>query len=99
MTRIGIDFGGTKIEAAALAAGGEMVARRRVPNPGAYDAAIEAVRGLVAEVEAEAGHHKATVGMGIPGSISPKTGMMRNANSTPARSRKRNSRASAEPSG
>jgi len=82
MTRIGIDFGGTKIEAAALASHGDVVARRRVPNPGAYEAAVEAVRGLVAQVEAEAGVQEATVGVGIPGSISPKTGMIRNANST-----------------
>jgi fructokinase len=78
MTRIGIDFGGTKIEAAALAASGEIVARKRIPNPGAYEAAVEAVRGLVAEMH----FPDATVGLGIPGSISPKTGLIRNANST-----------------
>jgi len=78
MTRIGIDFGGTKIEAAALASNGEIVARKRVPNPGAYNAAVEAVRGLVADMECP----DATVGLGIPGSISPKTGLIRNANST-----------------
>src|SRR6185437_15230416 len=82
MTRIGIDFGGTKIEAAALASSGEIVARQRVPNPGAYEAAVEAVRGLVAEIEADAGLQGATVGLGIPGSISPRTGLIRNANST-----------------
>ena len=82
MTRIGIDFGGTKIEAAALAGHGEIVARRRVPNPGGYAAAVEAVRDLVTRVEADAGVRDATVGLGIPGSISPKTGLVRNANST-----------------
>ena len=71
MTRIGIDFGGTKIEAAALADHGEVVARRRVPNPGAYEAAVEAVRELVAQVESDVGVQGASVGIGIPGSISP----------------------------
>jgi fructokinase len=75
--RIGIDFGGTKIEAAALAPSGEIVARERTPNPGSYEAAIEAVAGLVAKV----GPERATVGVGVPGSISPKTGLIRNANS------------------
>ena len=46
MIRIGIDFGGTKIEAAALAADGEVVARERRPNPGSYAAAVEVVREL-----------------------------------------------------
>lgn len=78
MIRIGIDFGGTKIEAAALASNGEIVARKRVPNPGAYEAAVIAVRDLVREV---AGGETHTVGLGIPGSISPKTGLIRNANS------------------
>jgi fructokinase len=82
MTRIGIDFGGTKIEAAALAGSGEIVARKRVPNPGDYAAAVEVVRDLVARIEADAGVRDATVGLGIPGSISPKTGLVRNANST-----------------
>jgi len=62
MTRIGIDFGGTKIEAAALSAEGEIVARQRTPNPGEYDAAVAAVRDLVAGIEAEAGVKKEIVG-------------------------------------
>ena len=81
MFRIGIDFGGTKIEAAALDAQGAVVARERIPNPGAYAAAVEAVTGLVERIEAQAGG-RATVGVGVPGSISPATGRMRNANST-----------------
>ena len=80
MTRIGVDFGGTKIEAAALDDSGAVIARRRVPNPGGYDAAISAVVGLVEAIEAEAGS-VARLGVGVPGSVSPKTGMMRNANS------------------
>ena len=80
MIRIGVDFGGTKIEAAALDASGAVIARRRTPNPGGYDAAIAAVAELVAAVEAEAGP-VTRIGVGMPGSISPKTGMIRNANS------------------
>jgi fructokinase len=81
MMRIGIDFGGSKIEAAALAPDGSMPARIRVANPGGYDAALGAVQALVARVEADLGC-RGTVGVGLPGSISPANGLMRNANST-----------------
>jgi fructokinase len=81
MIRIGVDFGGTKIEVAALDAAGAFAARVRKPNPGVYDDALEVVRELVAEVERQAGVTGATVGFGLPGSLSPKTGRMRNANS------------------
>jgi fructokinase len=81
MIRIGVDFGGTKIEAAALEAEGAFVARVRKPNPGDYEAALETVRELVTEAEWQAGVSGATVGFGVPGSLSPKTGLMRNANS------------------
>lgn len=81
MIRIGVDFGGTKIEAAALAADGEVVARVRAPNPGAYAPALETVRDLVAEAERAAGAHVPAIGVGIPGSLSPRTGLVRNANS------------------
>lgn len=81
MVRIGIDFGGTKIEAAALSAQGEFVARVRRPNPGDYAQAVETVAELVAEAERQAGGREATVGVGLPGSLSPRTGRMRNANS------------------
>src|SRR6185312_13076973 len=81
MIRIGVDFGGTKIEAAGLAADGAFVARVRRPTPGAYAPSLEAVRALVAEVERQAGLSGATVGLGTPGSVSPRTGRMRNANS------------------
>jgi fructokinase len=80
MIRIGVDFGGTKIEAAALDAEGRILARRRAPNPGAYDPALSVVANLVAAVEADAGE-AARVGVGAPGSISPRTGRVRNANS------------------
>lgn len=81
MIRIGVDFGGTKIEAAALSAQGEFLSRLRVPNPGNYDAAIDAVRDLIAQTETAVGA-AASVGLGVPGSINPATGLMRNANST-----------------
>ena len=78
--RIGVDFGGTKIEAAVIAEDGAVLARRREPNPGAYDPALETVARLVAVVEAETGAG-GPVGVAAPGSISPTTGVMRNANS------------------
>src|SRR6185312_14618044 len=81
MIRIGVDFGGTKIEAAALKPDGGFAARVRRPTPGGYDGALAVVRELVADVERQAGGAGATVGFGVPGSVSPKTGRMRNANS------------------
>ena len=79
-TRIGVDFGGTKIEAAALDERGHFLARVRAPNPGNYDASLGVVRDLVEQVERQAGS-AGTIGVGTPGSISPRTGTMRNANS------------------
>ena len=85
MVQIGIDFGGTKIEAAALDHEGRFLSRLRVPNPGQYDMAVRDVRSLVYAVEAEACAHGTdalgSIGIGTPGSISPRTGLMRNANS------------------
>jgi fructokinase len=80
--RIGIDLGGTKIEAALLDPAGAMRDRRRIPTPiGDYDGEIAAVAGLVAAIEAE--HDiRASVGIGIPGTISSRTGLVKNANST-----------------
>jgi fructokinase len=82
MIRIGVDFGGTKIEAAALDAEGRIQARVRAPSPGTYEASLGAVRDLVAEAERQAGVSGASVGLGIPGSPNPATGLIRNANST-----------------
>jgi len=80
--RIGVDIGGTKIEAAALDAGGRVVARRRTPTPaGDYAGTIAAVRALVVELEASLGE-TGTVGIGMPGALSPATGLIKNANST-----------------
>ncbi|WP_206243951.1 ROK family protein [Novosphingobium terrae] len=78
--RIGIDFGGTKIEAAALDEAGACLCKVRVPNPGSYEAAIAALVDLIARVEAEAGR-QGTVGIGAPGSRSPRSGLIRNSNS------------------
>jgi fructokinase len=82
MIRIGVDFGGTKIETAALARDGRMVARVRGPSPGDYGQALDAVRDLVAEAERQAGVRASAVGVAGPGSVSPASGLMRNANST-----------------
>jgi fructokinase len=82
MIRIGVDFGGTKIEAAALDAGGNVQARVRAPTPPDYPAALEAVRALVAEAERQAGGRAPAVGVCGPGSVSPASGLIRNANST-----------------
>jgi len=78
--RIGIDFGGTKIEAAALDRSGDILLRRRIANPGDYAGAVTDVVALVRSVEKEIGS-QGTVGIGVPGSLSPRTGLMRNANS------------------
>jgi len=80
LIQVGVDFGGTKIEAAALSLDGRFLARVRAPNPGAYDAAIATVRDLIAQVEQQAGG-RGSIGVGAPGSVSPRTGVMRNANS------------------
>jgi fructokinase len=80
MIRIGVDFGGTKIEAAALDAEGRFQARVRAPNPGDYEPARQVVRDLIAEAERQAGVG-GSIGIGTPGSVSPKTGLMRNSNS------------------
>lgn len=81
--RIGIDLGGTKIEAIVLTDDGRIQARRRVPAPrGDYHATVTALRDLTAAVAAETGASEAPVGVGIPGTISPATGLIKNANST-----------------
>jgi len=80
--RIGIDLGGTKIEALALGAGGRELARKRVPTPRAdYAATLQQVVALVFELEKSLGE-KATVGIGMPGALSHVTGRVKNSNST-----------------
>ncbi|MBN8939498.1 MAG: ROK family protein [Rhizobiales bacterium] len=79
--RIGIDLGGTKIEILALDDGGRELVRRRVATPqGDYGATLRAIADLVGGVEAELGA-TGTVGVGIPGAVSPATGLVKNANS------------------
>lgn len=78
--RIGVDLGGTKIEAIALADSGEIIARHRVPTPRSYGGTLDAIASLVAEVERQAGDN-GPVGIGIPGAVSPVTGLVKNANS------------------
>ena len=82
MIRIGVDFGGTKIEAAALDADGRFLARVRAPTPPAYEDRLQATFDVVAEAERQAGVRAARIGVGGPGSPSPATGLMRNSNST-----------------
>ena len=80
--RVGVDLGGTKIEAIVLGVRGAVLARRRVATPrDDYGATVGAVVDLIAAVEAEAGG-RGTVGVGIPGAISPARGVVKNANST-----------------
>ena len=81
--RLGIDLGGTKIEIAALDAAGDFVLRQRVPTPqGDYAGTLRAVAALVAGAEQRLGVHGLPLGMGIPGSLSPRDGRVRNSNST-----------------
>lgn len=79
--RIGIDLGGTKIEALGLGPEGEERSRVRIATPRGYEETLEALVGLVARVERESGG-TGPVGLGIPGTISPVTGLVKNANST-----------------
>lgn len=80
--RIGVDMGGTKIEAIGLADDGNAHARRRVATPaGDYDATVGAIAALVAGIEGDAGPAR-SVGVGIPGTVSPESGLVKNANST-----------------
>jgi fructokinase len=80
--RIGIDLGGTKIEGIAIADDGAERLRRRIPSPrGDYDKTLTAVAALVRELEREVGV-RGSVGVGIPGAVSPATQLIKNANST-----------------
>jgi fructokinase len=80
--RIGVDVGGTKIEALALDAAGQELRRIRVATPrGDYPATIAAIEGLVRELE-QTTHETGSVGVGIPGTIVAATGLVKNANST-----------------
>jgi fructokinase len=81
--RVGIDLGGTKIEGIVLVDDGLEAARRRVPAPrGDYEATLQALEDLKLALEREAGVPASPLGLGIPGSISKRTGRVHNANST-----------------
>ena len=80
--RIGIDVGGTKIEGAVIDESGTVRLRRRISSPaGDYRATIAAIVAIIGDIEPDLGV-TALVGIGIPGAISPATGLVKNANST-----------------
>jgi fructokinase len=79
--RIGVDLGGTKIEAVALDDDGGLLFRQRVSTPrDDYEGTLDAIGVLVRDVERQTGQ-TGRVGVGIPGTISPATGLVKNANS------------------
>ena len=80
--RIGVDVGGTKIEAVALLPDGGECDRTRIATPhGDYGATVHAIADLIHSMEKRIGQ-QGTVGVGIPGTVSPATGLVKNANST-----------------
>jgi fructokinase len=82
LIRIGVDLGGTKIEGLALDAEGHEISRVRVPTPRHdYDGTLGAIAGVVHELEQRVGG-PGSVGVGMPGVVSPATGLVKNANST-----------------
>lgn len=79
--RIGVDLGGTKIEALALGEDGTELWRQRAPTPaGDYERTLTRIADLVEAAERALGR-RGTVGVGIPGTISPATGLVKNSNS------------------
>ena len=82
LRRIGIDLGGTKIEAAIFSPDGLLLARRRAPSPrDDYERTLTALHDLVAHLEDLTGP-ASSIGIGMPGTLSPTTGLVRNSNST-----------------
>jgi fructokinase len=79
--RIGVDLGGTKTEIIVLGPDGAALDRHREPSRPRYDESVRAIAALVRQTEQRLGI-RATVGVGIPGVISPATGLVKNANST-----------------
>ncbi|MSR69610.1 MAG: ROK family protein [Phycisphaerales bacterium] len=80
--RIGVDLGGTKIAACALSSDGSELVRRRVATPqGNYSQTLAAIEEIARSIESEVGT-ACSIGVGYPGSVSPRTGLHRNANST-----------------
>lgn len=79
--RIGIDLGGTKIEAIALNESGVELQRKRIATPqGDYHATLNAIAQLIADIETST-RQKGSIGLGTPGALSPTTRLMRNSNS------------------
>lgn len=82
MMRIGIDLGGTKIEAVTLSCTGETLFQKRIPTPrSTYADILDALARLVADAEAHTGA-RGSVGIGIPGTPSPQDGRIKNSNIT-----------------
>ena len=79
--QIGIDLGGTKIEAIGIEGDTLLGVRRRIATPRSYGGTLDAITELVAEIEREAGR-SGSVGVGIPGVVGHATGLVKNANST-----------------
>jgi fructokinase len=78
--KLGIDLGGTKTEVVVLDPEGQTVYRQRVTTPAdSYDAILDLISRLVRAAETELGLH-VSVGIGIPGAISPRAGLLRNSN-------------------
>ncbi len=77
--RIGIDLGGTKTEIAALAPDGTLLHRHRTPTPPGYDDSVRGMAAMVQQIEQQMAG-RASIGIGIPGVISPVTGLVKNAN-------------------
>ena len=79
--RIGIDLGGTKIEVIALSEEGHELFRKRVDTPrNDYQRTLKAIEGLIHDAEQHTAH-RGSIGLGIPGTLSPFTGKVKNANS------------------
>lgn len=82
--RIGVDLGGTKIEAIVMDDAGDIRLRERVDTPkDDYEATVETIARLVETIEHKAGiTRRLPIGMGTPGAVSQQSGMMKNCNST-----------------
>ena len=79
--RLGVDLGGTKVEVAVLDEAGEFLFRERLPTPqGDYAGTIETIATLIEQAEERLGR-VGSIGVGTPGTTSPGTGLMKNANS------------------
>ena len=86
--RLGVDLGGTKIEVAVFDESGQESFRKRAPTPRAgYDVALEEFANLILDAERQVGE-RCSVGIGMPGAISPKSGRVFNAYNTPFNGRR-----------